>query len=40
VGYIAFDTDVGRVRSSRTAGFNVVYGDATSPSVVKAAGGG
>jgi hypothetical protein len=39
VGYIAFEMDVARVRGSRAAGFNVVYGDGTSPSVVMAAGG-
>jgi voltage-gated potassium channel Kch len=36
--YIAFDGDVARVRASRNAGFNVVYGDATTPALILAAG--
>jgi CPA2 family monovalent cation:H+ antiporter-2 len=38
--YVAFDSDVARVRASRAAGFNVVYGDATSPALILAAGEG
>ena len=37
-GYVAFDLDVSRVQAARRAGFNVLYGDASRPAVLMAAG--
>lgn len=38
ITYVAFDMDPARVRSSRQAGFHVLYGDGARISVLKAAG--
>eukprot|EP00891_Asterochloris_glomerata_P001180 jgi/Astpho2/1180/Aster-07718 len=38
VPYVAFDLQPARVKGAREAGFNILYGDASRPSVLRAAG--